>query len=236
MKKILLIIAIVLLVVVFLYPMGNKMLTGRSSTFYGFNVLIEDSDTGDTAQLDNSTGSLMTIDYAHHENHSGSSYFLTNHINLTDDGASTSLAFTVPDTTAYPHVTYAFAAGKALSIVVYENISTTSNGTAVIAQNHNRTSLTDSNLMIAQDALASTTYITAYCTVAASTTPCIKENIAFGAAGKNPSVSGSGGAIGRAQERIWKPNTTYYFKIITGSDDDSVIAWNFDWYEHTDRN
>ena len=61
--------------------------------------------TTQVARIDTSTHSLQTVEYSHHEIHSGSYYRI--HINKdVPNGGTYNVCFTSPDTTSYMHMTF----------------------------------------------------------------------------------------------------------------------------------
>ena len=75
---------------------------------------------------DSSTASLQTIDYAHHEIHSGSMYRVQhNQSNIPATGSSGELviAFFVPDQTKEPHMVFEFVHEGSMTMTLYEGVT-----------------------------------------------------------------------------------------------------------------
>ena len=121
----------------------------------------------DEVRIDASTNTLQTIEYEHHEVHSGSHYALEGHTTLGNGGVL-DFCVTVGSGTAYPHVVFNFSSSLDLSFALYEkavfnddgvqqvqfanNRSKAFSGTHTAAGNH-ATIMTDSAAAFTIDAL-----------------------------------------------------------------------------------
>ncbi len=76
----------------------------------------------DDIRIDASTNSIQTLDYAHHEVHSGSSYFTEGHTTLGDGGDFYAM-FVTPDTTKWGHFVWTVTSSGILDVSMYEGSS-----------------------------------------------------------------------------------------------------------------
>jgi len=159
----------------------------------------------------------MAVDYAHHEMHAGSFYFIKTW--LLNNGASATydyFAFTTPDTEQEAHARVTLSSDADTTFQIFE-AGTITGGTPVAGINANRNSTNTANLA----AVAAPTVSTEGSRIWAART----------GGGRDPSgVSPSFG-----YEIIAKRNTTYVFKLTKNTSADTVIDIDFFWYEHTPR-
>ena len=75
----------------------------------------------DQVRMDASTNSLQTIEYEHHEIHSGSSYYLEGHVQLEDTGTTTTrVKLMTPVGTKWGHFTWSITSNGITEINHYE--------------------------------------------------------------------------------------------------------------------
>jgi len=168
------------------------------------------------------TGAVKTIDYAHHEIHAGSHYFIVGSTSL----ASTQICefiFITPNTTAWPHMAVQYNSSAAgFTFVGYEAVTvTTTPAVGVTPLNNARNSTNTSGVLIFRStgtATVSATIVDGPHTVGASGNP----------------VSSVGGTGAREDELILKQNTKYVFRF-TNLSTANVINYRLNWYEHTDK-
>ena len=170
----------------------------------------------DNDGIDASTNSLLTIEYAHHEIHAGTHFFIKNYYTL---GNSEELEFlAVPsDTLAWSHMFTSFNFELEGMVYIYENTTTSNDGTPITSQNRNRNSNNTAKLI-----------------VYAIPTVTIDGNLVAAysvGAGKK-----SGGESRANNELILKQNTKYLIKIVNGVTTANNVDYLADWYEHTDKN
>ena len=178
-------------------------------------------------RIDQSTRSLQTIDYAHHEIHAGSSY----HAYVYDDTAATgelvNIYIKTANTTKYCHAFAQWSAGGAAIFRIYEGptitANTGTNGNTII--NHNRNSSSTSGCFDN----ATTPVVGKYGTNVTKTGDGTILLAEYGGVGKAASGAGR-----NESEYILKGNTVYLFEVIAIGNN---IALNIglDWYEHTDQ-
>lgn len=169
--------------------------------------------------VDNLTNAIETIDYEHHEIHGGSHFYLCGFETIADT-VEIDFAVTTPNTTKWSHMTFDIEGTTQTEFYIYE-ASAVTGGTAATPLNNNRNSTTTSVLTIVKNPTVNT-----------------EGNLIFsqskGKAGATPSKASSGGVVTRNREIILKQNTTYIFRI-TSADDDNIISYCGEWYEHTNK-
>jgi len=173
----------------------------------------------DEVRIDASTNSLQIVDYAHHEIHGGSHYYVKSYDEL---GSTDTVEFviTIPNTTTWAHLLFSLESTGETQIDIYEGASGVSGGTTVTPINNNRNSVSTSVLTIVKDPTSITsdgTLISASLVGIAST----------------PSKT-LGGEVGREDEIILKQNETYLIRVTSNSNDNNV-DYKANWYEHADK-
>ena len=179
------------------------------------------SNVAITSPTDATTGALEIVDYAHHEIHSGSHFYIEATASIAN-GANLDFLWVVPNTTKWPHALWELEAEKEITMSLYEAVSTSASGSAVAIVNNNRNS-------------TKTPGVTAF------TGPTLTSG-ALGDEGNGGTLIWSatvgsgrkiGGESGRGHELVAKQNTKYWFRITNASGDASWINYDFNWYEHT---
>jgi hypothetical protein len=174
---------------------------------------------GGEFKQDLTTGAFATIAYEHHEIHSGSHFFISGFEEL-DNAVSINFGITTPNTTKWLHMTFEVSGTSQTEFYVYEG-STISGGTAVTPVNNNFNSDTISGATVVKNP-----------TVSANGT--LKFSTSRGLAGATPSKADTAGFFTRSRELVLKQNTTYVFRI-TSRQDDNIVSYIGEWYEHTNR-
>jgi len=185
-------------------------------SFFGLIRGYRSSDgTAQPLRLDRATNTLQTIDYEHHEIHSGSYYRAGFQKDIPNGGTAT-FAITTPNTTTWLHFRPAVEVELEATIMIYENPTSITGGTAVTPKNANRNSTNTSGATCVSDCTYDTT----------------------GAVVLGNQVLGSGknsGGDGQSQfEWVLKQNTTYLMVVTnnaTGAANETNIRCM--WYEHT---
>lgn len=176
-----------------------------------------------TPGADGSTEALLLIDYEHHEIHSGSHFFLAE---ITDNSLDDVEDYQIitPNTDVQIHFTFLVDVEAETEILLYENVSIATFGTAKTLMNSNRNSNNASTLKIYRinnsgtDAADIDTVIT---------NATVLYNQVIGALR-------SSGFTKRSNEIILKKNTRYSLRVIANTAGN--INVNFQWYEHTPKN
>lgn len=167
-----------------------------------------------TATADNSTLALNTIDYSHHEIHSGSSFFIREVDTLASGTAKTFVIIT-PNTTKWAHMILALEASGELQGTLTEGV-TVVGGTAITVFNRNRNSLTAAGVILKH-------------TPDSATGGTVLESVQVGEGRK------IGGDSSSLEEIMLKQNTTYTVKMTNLAGADNIVNFLVSWYEHTDK-
>ena len=176
----------------------------------------------DDVRIDSSTNSLQTVDYEHHEIHSGSHYFVVGYQDLAN-GNVLDFTWQMPDTTKYIHWTWKITTESETLYQVYENVIATNPLTAITPLNSNRNSGNTSDTTMKFDLHANLTAANADTDVSGGTL------IASG-------ISGAGkdaGAAARSHEIILDRNILYCLRATASSA--GYVNFEMQWYEHTDK-
>ena len=166
--------------------------------------------------IDASTESLQTIEYEHHEIHSGSHYNYCDYALAQGIGDEIEFVFVTPNTTKWVHLLFEVYASTGATIELYEGTSGVSGGTAITPRNNNRNSANISAVTLTKDPAAITTDGTR-------------------AAGFLAGGTRVAGAVERNKEYVLDQNNTYLVRI-TSLAASNNISWCAEWYEHTDKN
>ena len=165
---------------------------------------------------DKVTYALMTVDYAHHEIHSGSHYYVEGHTSLNIDGVLR-VGLVTPDTDKWIHLTWTISSNGILTAEFFEG-ATLTGGSAVTPLNNNRNS-------------SNTSGVTLKSGVTSSADGTLISQSKWGGEGFK---SVSGGTGSRSDELVLKQNTTYLRKF-TSATDNNIIGFKATWYEHSNK-
>jgi len=171
------------------------------------------------SQVDSTTGAILTVDYAHHEIHGGSHYYLSGYV-LLQLGDIFRTKVVTPDSAKWSHFIYKINSTGICSTTFDEDASGgMTGGAAAVPMNNNRNSANVSGMVFTGGVTAATAYITRL------------EDDMWGANGFKESI---GGGSSRDDELILKQNTTYLRTTTSGSDD-NIVQFKAAWYEHTNK-
>jgi len=173
--------------------------------------------------IDRLTNALMTIDYAHHEIHSGGAFRCGTQKEATANGNLT-LSFKTANTTKQAHMVWAVETENSSTVSVYEKSEVTG-GSAVTPRNANR-SFADSSVTM-QSVVKDATVVTTNATVIG--------NKVIGSNGLRSRDPNLGGAAASRGEWVLKQNTWYTVKITDTSNAAQNLWIGLDWYEHTPK-
>ena len=177
--------------------------------------------TGNTTRraprIDASTHTLQTIDYAHHEIHSGSAFFYTDKVTINAAGTQVYL-ITTPNTTKWAHFTF-LASGSAITQIDFYEGADRTGTTAQTVFNHDRNSATTATVVVHKDISAGSTDGTLIWTRLS---------------GSATAQSRTGDEAEHGAEIILKQNTKYLLRI-TSSTNSNLTNLKLDWYEHTNK-
>lgn len=188
------------------------------------SIKVVDPTTGGSAELDDSTNSIQTIEYEHHEIHSGSSFFVNGYQDLSINNVL-DFTFVTPDTTKQIHLTWNIDTESETLWYIYEDaIATNALAGAVVPLNNNRNSLTASVAVLKYEVQTNLTAANSDTNVSAATT-------------LESGISGTGKNSGddkRSNELILKRNTIYCLRAVATAA--GFIDFKMHWYEHTPKN
>lgn len=198
---------------------GNKATVSNEQ----LNVTIYD-EGGYPASIDDSTHTIQTIAYEHHEIHSGSHFFVAG---VQDLAANEVLDFTwqMPNTTEWIHWSWSIECESETTWYVYEGADETNPlANSIYPINSNRNSGHPSATTMKWELQASLAAANADTDVTA-------------AALLETGIVGSGrrslGNTSRQNEIILKQGTLYCLRALANSA--GYINFNLQWYEHTDK-
>ena len=170
--------------------------------------------------IDISTEAVETIDYAHHEIHSGSHYYVQGFIELSNTGTF-NIKLVTPNTLSWSHFLFKITSTGICSTTLLEGATGgMTGGSNVTPINNNRNSLKASGMVLTSDVTVATSSVTTL------------ENDKWGADGFKETI---GGGSSRSDELILKQNTTYLRTFVSGADD-NIIQFKASWYEHANKN
>jgi len=169
-------------------------------------------------QLDRATLALNTIDYEHHEIHSGSHYFVSSFSSLAASG-TINFCYLTPNTTSWHHMLWDIESTSEAQFKVFEGADFDTGGTLVTPYNSDRNSTKTSAAVIRLNA-------------SVTTAGTILKQKSWGVSGIPSKVLGGGSRSNN--ELILKQNTKYVFQIIniTGA---NLLSYAGFWYEHTNK-
>lgn len=188
------------------------------------------NSSGDNARvrIDASTSSLQSVDYSHHEIHSGSHFFVSGYQDIAN-GNVLDFSWTMPNTTKWTHWTWQIDCEDEINWFVYENpVLTNPLANAITPLNNNRNSDTVSGTTMKYEVHANLAAANADTDVSGAT---VMESGLTKAGGFF--VPG-GGAASRDSEIVLKQNEDYCLRAIANAA--GYINFYMGWYEHTDHN
>lgn len=181
----------------------------------------------DEVRIDASTNTLQTIDYAHHEVHSGSAYNVKGFVDLAN-GNVIDARVTTPNTTEWEHIIPTFRTETEYQFFIYEVVVIDTVGTAATPRNRNRNfnSGDPDQSSVAVDIIQNTSIANADADTDITGATLIYTGIT-GSAGK------VGGGDNATDETVLKQNTIYCFRLHCISA--GWVDFSINWYEHTDK-
>ena len=163
--------------------------------------------------VDAVTGAIEVISYEHHEIHSGSHYFVKTVIELSGAGDIEYFMFRTPDTSKRVHAQARIGGNAEFDIEIFEDPTTTADGTPVTTINNERDSANTSELLA----------------FGAPTVTADGDRIWYGriGTGRDATVSAATG-----YEILAATDTDYLFKVTKAASGDGYVDVDFSWYEH----
>ena len=183
------------------------------------------SDTREEVpRLDPSTHAIVSVDHAVNDAHEGNYFYVKGWMDIA--GASTNLDFlwVVADTTKWPHANWVLDAEAEFTMTMYEDVSTSNNGTPITIHNSNRNSDTEAGVL-------------------GFTGPTLTSGTLGD--GSNGGTEVWAGKIGSAKKAtigkntgygfIGKQGAKYWFRLTHVPAGTHWIDFDFNWSEHTNR-
>ena len=167
--------------------------------------------------FDRATYALNTVDYAHHEIHSGSS-FVAHHIQDVTASGTINVTITTPNTTRWAHMLWIIGTELEAELRFYEG-STATGGTTITPMNRNRNS-----------SGTSTCVVMGTPTVGTVGSLIFADHLGGGAASAR-----FGGETRGDHEWVLKQNTTYTVQMVNMTGSANYMSVALDWYEHTNK-
>ena len=190
-------------------------------------------NNGESFKRDAMTEAINIIDYAHHEIHGGSSYFIDTYDTDLDTGDTLAICFKTPDTKKWLHMIASVETSGSIEYSIYEGATITADdGTDITIWNRNRNSSNTSGILTIESSpeAGEATLITAGTGITAGG-DTIKQVIM--GSGSNPATARGGTSRGE-EEFILEQNTIYAF-IVIGQADNIRITISLSWYEHISK-
>lgn len=169
--------------------------------------------------FDAATHAQTTIDYAHHEVHSGS-FYRTGMNYILANGDVATFGLTTPDTTKWLHMAWELSATADGTFALLEDVTSFSGGAAVTPINHNRNSLNTSGATCIRG-MTGVNLITP-----TGGTGILSATLATG--------KGNIMERGVAEEFILKQDSNYLFRYTNGTSANTILL-ALSWYEHTNK-
>lgn len=163
---------------------------------------------------DGITNSLRTVDYPHHEIHSGSHFFYCDAITLADTVVQDYL-ITTPNSTKFAHMVLILDGSSITQFQIFEGSDKTGT-TAQTVFNSNRNSATTPTVTVHKAVSGGTTDGTSLCMYKS---------------GSSTNQSRSGAGVRSEDEIILKANTKYIIRVTSGAAA-NLVNVRFVWYEH----
>ena len=191
--------------------------TSDNAEIYGYN-----GTNWRNIRLDESTRTLQTIEYEHHEIHGGSTYLMYRSDTLATNDVI-QLYWSTPGTTEEQHVVWEFYGAGAITVELLEGVTYSSGGTAFTPVNHNRRG----------------TPGTSNCTCKVGSNGVLSDAISYSGGtvlyseeiGSGKSSPGDGG---HAVEFIFEQSTEYLLEM-TAVGNNIRCNMQAHWYEHTPK-
>ena len=209
-------------------PRGNRIIQ-EDGTLRDINEMVNSDGSvrvileGPTAEqltVDGSTNALAGISYEHHEIHSGSHFYICGFETLDED-AEADFVVETPNTAKWLHMSFAVTGTSQTELAIYEGATVAADGTLTTPLNNNRNSDKVSVATVRKNPTVSNAGTLIY-------------QSSSGLAATNPTRADIDGLIQREREIILRQNTKYLFRI-TSRQDNNIVNYCGEWYEHTDK-
>ena len=180
-----------------------------------------------SAAVDKTTYARTTIDYEHHEAHSGSHYFAVGVIDIPGANDVLDMTWQMPGNTKWSHWIWSIYTEKALQWYVYEDATATNplaNTMTLFNSNRNSTGVSGTTLKyeIQVDLAAANV----------DTSVASTDGAVLLKSGKLGDNKGGGGAT-RAHELIMKQGSLYCLRAAASAA--GYLNFEMQWYEHQNK-
>jgi len=189
--------------------------------------------------IDTATYAAMTIEYEHHEIHSGSSFACHYENFCTNAGEQTVIAFNTPNTTKWLHIVAVGSCTAVTRFSIVENPTIDNDeGTQLTIYNRDRNETTKTSGVTSIEstpvANKATSFNEAQAENANITETTQLDSIIIGSGGAGAS-GGIGGSARAGAEWILKQNTQYAFIAESMDANNNYHTIELTWYEHTNK-
>ena len=192
-----------------------KLMTGRWGTGAG---------EVDDVRIDASTNTLQSIEYEHHEIHSGSHYFVCSYVDLTA-GQVLDFTWLMPDSAVWTHWVWDIDSEAEFNWLVYEGATATNPlDNTITPRNNNRNSNNTSGTTMKYEIQANLAAANADTDVTSATL------LESGITGSGKKLTGS---TNRASELVLDQASLYCLRGI--ATEAGYVNFCMQWYEHTDK-
>jgi hypothetical protein len=185
-------------------------------------TMLYDASNSDNPRMDAATSSIQTVGFAEHKKNEGMCFYgyLTNDVAAA---GSKGMLITTPDTTTWAHLSFVIESEREGSIALYEDVTTSNDGSALTEFNMNRNSATAATTVLHSDPT-----ITDYGTPLLSIVKIAGTPLVF------PTQNS---VWGRNQPLVLDQNKKYLL-LYTNLDVSNVSRTNIlvEWYEHANIN
>jgi hypothetical protein len=192
----------------------GKFVESEMNTKSTVRVTLYDSGNH-PAEVDNSTHTLQTIEYEHHEIHAGSHYMLCGYDSDMSVNELKDFVIITPNTTSWAHMTFDFSSSLGATLNIYEGVTGVSGGTSQAPINNNRNTASTSSLSIILNPTAIT-----------PGTAIIGSYLSGG--------NRTSGFNSRDKEIVLKQGTSYLFRFQSLANS-NTLGYCGEWYEHTNK-
>jgi hypothetical protein len=192
------------------------------------------NENGNALGVDLITRCLMTVDYAHHEIHAGSTFRVQHNddaIPATGSDGELVIAFYVPDQSKQPHMTWETSHEGNMTVTLYEGITLATNGTARSIQQSNRNSANTSILQ----GFATGSGVSNTVTVGEESADSIYSGGTAISLKRDYSTRNVSGSQVRRNEVILKTDEYYAFSLKNHETSTQGGQIRLEWYEHQPR-
>ena len=189
------------------------------------------------ARIDASTHTMQTIDYSHHEIHSGRMFKVDHSDTELAAAGEIGVLFTTHDSTRWGHVFCKVSCATAANFEILE-VPTLDTGNypttfyTIINRNRNKTATTSLMSSVRAAPVANQASLK----LAGNTTPISGDGTVVHSEALGGDKFTSAGVDRDNSEYVLKQNTTYYFRLLgDGSGAGGVASMQVAWYEHIDK-